>query len=75
VYGLKPTFGRVPIFPPSLFMPHSVIGPMARTVDDAMLMLATLAGPDPRDPFAWPIPFDLERATVPGVEEVRVGVT
>lgn len=56
--GLKPGFGRVPSWPPSHFMPHSVTGPMARRIDDLSAMLAVMAGAEPRDPFAWPVPFD-----------------
>lgn len=57
VFGLKPGFGRIPAFPPDIDMPHSVVGPMSRTVADAALMLEVMSRPEPRDPFAWPIPF------------------
>lgn len=51
IVGIKPTLGlisRAGIVPIS----HSqdTAGPMARTVADAALLLAALAGPDPRDP-------------------------
>jgi aspartyl-tRNA(Asn)/glutamyl-tRNA(Gln) amidotransferase subunit A len=59
VFGLKPSFGRVPAFPPDIDMPLSVVGPMARTVQDAALMLDVMSRPEPRDPFAWPIPFSM----------------
>ncbi len=59
VFGLKPGFGRVPAFPPDIDMPHSVVGPMARAVADAALMLDVISRPEPRDPFAWPVPFVL----------------
>jgi len=49
VFGLKPSFGRIPYHP----MPNngliSHIGPLSRTVADAALMLQALAGPDDRD--------------------------
>jgi aspartyl-tRNA(Asn)/glutamyl-tRNA(Gln) amidotransferase subunit A len=57
VFGLKPGFGRVPAFPPDTDMPLSVVGPMARRVADAALMLAVLARPEPRDPFAAAVPY------------------
>jgi aspartyl-tRNA(Asn)/glutamyl-tRNA(Gln) amidotransferase subunit A len=57
VFGLKPGFGRVPAFPPDTDMPLSVVGPMARCVADAASMLDILARPDPRDPFAAPLPY------------------
>lgn len=58
VVGVKPSFGRVPAYPPDTDMPHSVVGPMARTVADASAMLAILCSPEPCDPYAWPIPFE-----------------
>ncbi len=54
IYGLKPSFGRVPNWP--LKMPGSVThcGPMTRTVADAALMLTVIAQPDARDWQALP---------------------
>jgi aspartyl-tRNA(Asn)/glutamyl-tRNA(Gln) amidotransferase subunit A len=49
IVGVKPTFGRVPAFPPSAFGTVSHIGPMTRTVDDAEIMLAAMSGRDLRD--------------------------
>jgi aspartyl-tRNA(Asn)/glutamyl-tRNA(Gln) amidotransferase subunit A len=49
VVGLKPTFGRVAVYPPSLFGDVAHVGPMARTVEDAALMLDAIKGPDSRD--------------------------
>ena len=40
VFGLKPTYGRVPHSPVSTGDYTTHIGPMARTVADAALMLA-----------------------------------
>ncbi len=56
VFGLKPSFGRVPHYPPSPFGTLSHVGPMTRTVADAALMLNVLARPDPRD--GWALPYD-----------------
>ena len=50
IFGLKPTFGRVPAWPPSSFGTISHMGPMTRTVADAALMLNVMALPDAR---AW----------------------
>jgi aspartyl-tRNA(Asn)/glutamyl-tRNA(Gln) amidotransferase subunit A len=49
VFGLKPTYGRVPQSPvaASDFTVH--LGPLTRTVADAALMLRTMAGPHPDD--------------------------
>lgn len=53
VVGLRPSPGRVPNLPSAaLYGTLTVAGPMARTVSDAALMLAALAGPDARDPHA-----------------------
>jgi len=55
IYGLKPSFGRVPQgpgFPGWETLSHT--GPMTRTVRDAALMLDTLAGPDDRDRLSLP---------------------
>jgi aspartyl-tRNA(Asn)/glutamyl-tRNA(Gln) amidotransferase subunit A len=54
IFGLKPTFGRVPSFTPNPFIPLEVIGPLTRTVADAALALSVITRPDRRDPFALP---------------------
>ena len=54
VYGLKPSFGRVPAYPMSPFGTVAHVGPMARTVDDAALLLDVITGPDSRDWYALP---------------------
>jgi Asp-tRNA(Asn)/Glu-tRNA(Gln) amidotransferase A subunit family amidase len=55
IYGLKPSFGRVPQNPgfPG-WLGISVTGPMTRTVRDAALMLDVMAGPDDRDRHSLP---------------------
>jgi aspartyl-tRNA(Asn)/glutamyl-tRNA(Gln) amidotransferase subunit A len=49
VYGLKPTYGRVPqsTVSPGDYTTH--LGPLTRTVADAALMLKAMAGPHPLD--------------------------
>ncbi len=57
VFGLKPSFGRVPSHPnPDYFAARSHNGPITRTVRDAALMLSVMAGPDPRDPLSIDAP-------------------
>ncbi len=57
VFGLKPSFGRVPYHPNAdYWSARSHNGPMTRTVWDAALMLGVLAGPDPRDPLTIDAP-------------------
>jgi aspartyl-tRNA(Asn)/glutamyl-tRNA(Gln) amidotransferase subunit A len=63
--GLKPTFGRVSIFgtmPLSPSLDH--VGPMARSVADAAILLDTVAGRDPLDPTSAPKPLDDYRAAL-----------
>jgi len=53
VVGLRPSPGRVPVWPARMgWSPLSVDGPMARTVADAALLLSAIAGPDRRSPIA-----------------------
>jgi len=52
IVGLKPTHGRVPVYPPSTFGTLSHVGPMARTVADAALLLDAIGAPDIADPLA-----------------------
>jgi len=54
IFGLKPSFGRVPAWPASPFGTIAHVGPMTRTVGDAALMLNVLALPDSRDWLALP---------------------
>lgn len=58
VFGFKASFGMVPyISRPNAFSgkaPFCHVGPLARTVADARLMLDALVGPSGRDPFSLP---------------------
>ncbi len=75
IVGLKATLGTVPHGqPPDLFGTVSYVGPMTRTVGDAALMLAVMAGPDDADPHSLGrAPDDYVRAAVPGrLEGLRV---
>lgn len=58
IFGIKPSFGRVPAYPASPFGSVAHVGPMTRTVADAALMLTVIAGPDWRDWTA--LPYDDE---------------
>ncbi len=50
LFGIKAQFGRVPVFPTSATPTLSHVGPLARTVRDAALLLNTISGFDARDP-------------------------
>ncbi|MFQ5775430.1 MAG: amidase [Kiloniellaceae bacterium] len=54
IFGIKPTFGRVPAYPASPFGTLAHVGPMTRTVTDAAIMLSVIAEPDVRDWYALP---------------------
>jgi aspartyl-tRNA(Asn)/glutamyl-tRNA(Gln) amidotransferase subunit A len=54
VFGLKPTFGRVPQYPAGVFGSMAHVGPITRTVADAALMLTVISKPDTRDWHALP---------------------
>jgi amidase len=51
--GLRPSPGRIPTGRRGIgWDPHGVLGPMARSAQDAGLLLSALAGPDDRAPIA-----------------------
>ena len=68
-YGLKPTFGTIPVTPGEMltWMDTSHYGPISRTVRDAALYLDATAGYHPADPTSLPrMPYSyLERLEEP----------
>jgi aspartyl-tRNA(Asn)/glutamyl-tRNA(Gln) amidotransferase subunit A len=54
IFGLKPSFGRVPAWPLSPFGTVAHVGPLTRTVADAALLLNVISEPDVRDWHALP---------------------
>jgi aspartyl-tRNA(Asn)/glutamyl-tRNA(Gln) amidotransferase subunit A len=54
LFGLKPSFGRVPAWPLSPMGTVAHVGPMTRTVSDAALMMNVISQPDARDWHALP---------------------
>ncbi len=74
VVGLRPSGGRVPMWPAlSAWFTMSVDGPMARTVADVALLLSAIAGADDRAPlsiredpaiFAAPLDRDMKGVRV-----------
>jgi len=65
VFGLRPSPGRVADWPTSLpWQTLSVSGPMARSAEDAALLLSVLAGPDPRAPLAIDEPGETFRQSL-----------
>ncbi|MGW0532186.1 amidase [Streptomyces sp. NPDC003032] len=49
IFALKPTYGRVPLYPASPFGTLAHVGPMTRDAADAALMMEVITGPDARD--------------------------
>jgi aspartyl-tRNA(Asn)/glutamyl-tRNA(Gln) amidotransferase subunit A len=76
IVGLKPTYGRVSIrgvVPMAWTLDH--VGPMGKTVEDAALMLAAIAGHDPIEPTSAEAPAaDYSRAIGAATSKLRVGV-
>ncbi len=54
IFGLKASWGRIPVYPSSAAWSLSHAGPMTRTVKDAALMMNICAGPDERDQYSLP---------------------
>ena len=52
LFGIKAQFGRVPVYPVAATPTLAHVGPIARTVRDAALLLSVISGHDRRDPFA-----------------------
>jgi len=73
LFGIKPSFGRVPAWPLSPFGTVAHVGPMTRSVADAALMLNVLALPDARDWHALAHdPRDWRTGLDHGVQDLRI---
>jgi amidase len=74
VVGFRPTPGRTPYYPAvDAWGTQSVIGPIARSVEDAAFLMSAMAGPDRRSPititepgstFARPLARDFRKVRV-----------
>src|SRR5580704_7209201 len=70
--GLRPTYGRVPrTGAMTLCWSLDKLGPMTRTVEDAMLVLHAISGPDAGDVASVPSRLDFDAAA--SVAGLRVG--
>ena len=76
VVGLRPTWGLVSrhgLMPGAWSM--DTAGPISRTVEDAAITLAAIAGYDPRDPYTWNVPIpDFRQSLTGDVKALRIGV-
>lgn len=52
LFGIKAQFGRVPVYPTSATPTLAHVGPLARNVEDAAVVLGVISGFDRRDPFS-----------------------
>ena len=76
VFGMKPSYGQVPTFPPSALNVLAHQGPITRRVADAALMLSVIAQPDTRDMTAWNSPAPNFSAELEqGVRGLRVALS
>lgn len=72
VTGLRPTYGRVPrTGAMTLCWSLDKLGPMTRSVEDALLVVKAISGPDPGDVSSLPSLLDFDANM--GVQGLRVG--
>ena len=72
VTGLRPTFGRVPrTGAMTLCWSLDKLGPMTRTVEDALLVLNAISGPDAGDVYSVPSKLDFDAGA--SVKGLRIG--
>lgn len=76
VVGVLPTYGRVSRYGLIAFGSSlDRVGPLARSVEDAAVMMEVLAGPDPMDATTSDLPVPRYTAELgKGVEGLRIGV-
>ena len=76
IYGMKPSFGRVPHHPRGAFALLSHVGPMARTTEDAAALMNVITRPDPRDWYALPYdPIDYRSALRTPLPRLRIAIS
>lgn len=76
VVGLKPTYGRCSRWGTIAFASSlDQAGPIARTVEDAAILLGSMAGHDPKDSTSIDVPVPDYRAALSGdVRGLRIGI-
>ncbi|MFQ5913768.1 MAG: amidase [Nitrospinota bacterium] len=80
IVGIRPTYGRLSRYGAvPLGLSFDTLGPMARSVEDAALMLSVIAGHDPLDPSTgkYPVPdyrASLEKNRGKGLKGIRLGL-
>ncbi len=76
VLGMKPTYGRVSRYGVIAFASSlDQVGPFAKDVEDAAVLLGVIAGADPMDSTAVDVPVpDYRAALGQGIEGMKIGV-
>lgn len=74
--GIKPTYGRCSRYGMVAFASSlDQAGPIAKTVEDAAIMLASMAGHDPKDSTSLNLPLpDWRAATKASVKGLKIGI-
>lgn len=78
VFGLKPTYGRIPFdgIENNMFSSQNPFlhhGPISRSVDDAALLYSVMSGYDPSDPFVLPNTDDFTIQKIfDGIQGLRI---
>jgi Asp-tRNA(Asn)/Glu-tRNA(Gln) amidotransferase A subunit family amidase len=76
VTGLRPTYGRVPrTGAMTLCWSLDKLGPMARSVEDTLLVLHAISGPDNLDVACVPSTLDYDRAALDTVRKLGATAT
>ena len=76
VVGMKPTYGRVSRYGMIAFASSlDQAGPLAKTVEDAAIILSSIAGHDPMDSTSVNLPTaDYASALSPDIKGLRIGI-
>ena len=74
--GIRPSWGRVSRYGVlGAAWSMDIAGPISRTVADCAIMLAAIAGYDPKDPYTWDVPVPDYLAAMTGdIRDFKVGV-
>lgn len=73
LFGLKPSQGRVPYYPPN--DPALAAGPLTRSVEDAAILMEIVAAPDSRDFTALEFTkIDYRSSALPPRRGLRIGL-
>ena len=71
IFGLKPSLGRVPVYPPYM---GRAVGPMTRSAHDAALLMSVLARPDARDFMSLPVQeLNFSDGAIPDPKNLKIG--